>query len=33
MARINEQLGLSEVEKVEDLINEKGGAHDELREM
>ncbi|EAA59592.1 hypothetical protein AN7938.2 [Aspergillus nidulans FGSC A4] len=33
MARINEQLGLSGVEKVEDLIDEKGGAHDELREM
>ncbi|KAL3429632.1 major facilitator superfamily domain-containing protein [Aspergillus tetrazonus] len=33
MARINEQLGLSGVEKVEGLIDEKGGAHDELREM
>ncbi|KAL4819923.1 general substrate transporter [Aspergillus spinulosporus] len=33
MARINEQLGLSGVEKVEDLISEKGGVHDELREM
>ncbi|KAL4756517.1 sugar porter family MFS transporter [Aspergillus foveolatus] len=33
MARINEQLGLSGVEKVEDLINEKEGVHDELREM
>jgi hypothetical protein len=33
MARINEQLGLSGVEKVEDLVGEKGAVHDELKEM
>ncbi|KAL3486433.1 sugar transporter [Aspergillus germanicus] len=33
MARINEQLGLSGVEKVEDLVGEKAAVHDELREM
>ncbi|KAL4987966.1 general substrate transporter [Aspergillus falconensis] len=33
MARINEQLGLTGVEKVEDLVSEKAGVYDELREM
>ncbi|KAL2808872.1 sugar transporter [Aspergillus granulosus] len=33
MQRINEQLGLAGVEKVEDLVNEKGAVHDELRDI
>ncbi|KAL3471501.1 sugar transporter [Aspergillus californicus] len=33
MQRINEQLGLAGVHKVEDLVDEKSGVHDELKEL